>query len=139
SGAESVVSDVRIDDPATAGVDPGWKVIDVPTDQSLLDVVSVDGGAFAVGESGVVLARGADGWGVALEDGRTAESSPLRGVDATADGGAVWFAGDSGVLGRYTDGRLTDHSAPNDQTSAWTDVAVTEKAGDERIHLVNGS
>jgi photosystem II stability/assembly factor-like uncharacterized protein len=60
-------------------------------------------------------------------------------VDATDDAKTVWFAGDSGVLGRYADGRLTDHSAPEDQTSTWEDIAVTGDSGDERIHLVNGS
>ncbi len=136
------------DEPAASGVgertdsggsaDPGWDAIDTPTDQSLLDVVATRGGAYAVGEGGVVLARDG-GWEVALDDGPTANANVLRGVDATDDGEAVWFAGDSGVLGRYADGRLTDHSAPDDQTSTWEDVAVTGNSGEEQIHLVNGS
>jgi photosystem II stability/assembly factor-like uncharacterized protein len=118
--------------------DPGWDDIGTPTDQSLLDVVATRGGAYAVGEAGVVLVRD-DGWEVALDDGPTANANTLRGVGATDDGETVWFAGDSGVLGRYADGRLTDHSAPEDQTSTWEDVAVTGNSGEEQIHLVNGS
>ena len=132
------------DEPADEGgrgpeVEPGWETADTPTEESLLDVVATADGAYAVGENGVVLAREDDGWAVAVEGGPTANGNPLRGVDATADGGAVWFAGDSGVLGRYAEGKLTDHSAPEDRTSTWTDVAVTGTAGDERVHLVNGS
>ena len=132
------------DEPADEGgggpeVEPGWETADTPTEESLLDVVATPDGAYAVGENGVVLAREDDGWAVAVEGGPTANGNPLRGVDATADGGAVWFAGDSGVLGRYAEGKLTDHSAPEDRTSTWTDVAVTGTAGDERVHLVNGS
>ncbi|WP_435078627.1 WD40/YVTN/BNR-like repeat-containing protein [Halococcus sp. AFM35] len=140
--------DHHADDERAAGVgegtdsggstDPGWNAIDTPTDQSLLDVVATRGGAYAAGEGGVVLARD-DGWEVALDDGPTANANVLRGVDATDDGKTVWFAGDSGVLGRYADGRLTDHSAPEDQTSTWADVAVTGDSGEERLHLVNGS
>jgi hypothetical protein len=119
--------------------EPGWSDIDTPTDQSLLDVVATSAGAYAVGEAGVVLARDGGDWTVALDDGPTANANALRGVDATADHQGVWFAGDSGVLGRYADGKLTDHSAPEDQTSTWEDVAVTGDSGGERIHLVNGS
>ena len=119
--------------------DPGWDEADTPTEESLLDVVSTGNGAYAVGGDGVVLARDGEGWEVALDDGPTANANTLRGVDATDDGDAIWFAGDSGVLGRYTEETLTDHSAPRDQTSTWEDVAVTGETDSERIHLVNGS
>ncbi|RJT03899.1 hypothetical protein [Halococcus sp. IIIV-5B] len=140
SESESEDEDEPTDEDETApDVEPGWKTANAPTEESLLDVVATADGAYAVGENGVVLAREDDGWAIAVEGGPTANGNPLRGVDATADGGAVWFAGDSGVLGRYRDGELTDHSAPEDRTSTWTDVAVTGTAGDERVHLVNGS
>ncbi|WP_049913041.1 WD40/YVTN/BNR-like repeat-containing protein [Halococcus thailandensis] len=119
--------------------EPDWTEIDTPTDRSLLDVIAADEGAYAVGEGGVVLAHNEDEWTVALDDGPTANGNVLRGVDATDGGGAVWFAGDSGVLGRYADGTLTDHSAPEDQTSTWEDVAVTGDADEEQVYLVNGS
>ena len=119
--------------------EPGWTEIDTPTGRSLLDVVAAREGVYAVGEGGIVLARAEDEWTVALDDGPTANGNVLRGVDATDGGEAIWFAGDSGVLGRYADGTLTDHSAPEDQTSTWEDVAVTGESGDERLYLVNGS
>ncbi|EMA41397.1 hypothetical protein [Halococcus hamelinensis] len=141
---EAGPEDENEDEPADGGgadpeVEPGWETVDTPTEESLLDVVATPDGAYAVGENGIVLTREDDGWAAAVEGGPTANGNPLRGVDATADGGGVWFAGDSGVLGRYAEGKLTDHSAPEDQTSTWTDVAVTGRAGDERVHLVNGS
>ncbi|WP_256684971.1 WD40/YVTN/BNR-like repeat-containing protein [Halococcus qingdaonensis] len=119
--------------------EPDWTESDTPTDRSLLDVVATHESAYAVGEGGIVLARDEDEWTVALDDGPTANGNVLRGVDATDDGEAIWFAGDSGVLGRYADGTLTDHSAPKDQTSTWEDVAVTGELGGERLYLVNGS
>ncbi|EMA49076.1 hypothetical protein C448_02004 [Halococcus morrhuae DSM 1307] len=119
--------------------EPDWTEIDTPTDRSLLDVVAAREGAYAVGEGGVVLVSDGDEWMVALDDGPTANANVLRGVDATDNGETIWFAGDSGVLGRYADGTLTDHSAPKDRTSTWEDVAVTGESGDERLYLVNGS
>ncbi|WP_049998317.1 WD40/YVTN/BNR-like repeat-containing protein [Halococcus sediminicola] len=144
---DEIESDTRRDTDASGGDEtdtdptgePSWDEADTPTEEPLLDVVSTGNGAYAVGENGVVLARGSGMWKIALEDGPTANANTLRGVDATDDGEAIWFAGDSGVLGRYTDGKLTDHSAPRDQTSTWEDVAVTGDSGDERVHLVNGS
>jgi|AntDeeMetageno50_2_1112565.scaffolds.fasta_scaffold00763_1 hypothetical protein len=119
----------------------GWNAVESPTDESLTGVVATHDGAYAVGENGVVLARGADSWESVLEDGPSANGETLRGVDATDDGQAVWFAGDGGALGHYDieEGRLTDHSAPKDQTSTWTAVAVVGPAGEERVHLANGS
>ncbi|WP_049899349.1 hypothetical protein [Halococcus agarilyticus] len=119
----------------------GWHTVESPTDDPLTGVVATHGGAFAVGENGVVLARGTDGWELALEDGPSADGESLRGIDATDDGQVVWFAGDGGALGRYDveEDRLTDHSAPKDQTSTWTAVAVVGRAGEEHVHLANGS
>lgn len=119
----------------------GWTVARTPTDATLLDVAGTGAGAHAVGEGGVVLARTADGWETALDAGPAAEGKTLRGVDATADGEAVWVAGDGGALGRLDagTGRHADHSAPNDVTNAWTDVAVAGPAGAETVVLVDGS
>ncbi|PSP89313.1 hypothetical protein BRC90_05425 [Halobacteriales archaeon QS_4_69_34] len=128
-------------DPDDADAERGWVAADTPTTETLRDVVHTPEGAYAVGDGGVVLARGVDGWEAVLERGPTAASNHLRGVDATDDGRAVWFAGDSGALGRYDaeSGRHTDHSAPNDETSTWTDVAIAGPAGEERIYLTDGS
>lgn len=117
-----------------------WTEADSPTDETLSDVVATDTGAYAVGTGGVVLVR-EDGWETVLDHGPSAESNALRGVDATDDGNAIWFAGDSGTLARYDAeaGRHTDHSAPAGITDNWVDVAIAGPAGEEGVHLVNGS
>jgi hypothetical protein len=119
-----------------------WTEVDAPTDGTLSDVVAAGSDAYAVGTGGVVLAReGNDDWETVLDHGPGAGSNALVGVDATDDGSAVWFTGDSGALGRYDvgAGRHTDRSAPAGITDNWTDVAVSGPAGEERVYLVNGS
>jgi photosystem II stability/assembly factor-like uncharacterized protein len=120
-----------------------WTETDTPTDGSLYDVAISHRGPYAVGANGTVLARrsGSDTWDHVLEEGPTAQSNDLRGVDVSSDGRHVWFAGDSGVLAQYVveADRLTDYSAPNDITNAWEDIAVAGSAGDESIYLVTGS
>lgn len=117
-----------------------WTEIDSPTQETLFDVVAVGEHAYAAGENGVLLARD-DGWEPLLDHGPAAESETLRGVDVTADGNAVWVAGDGGALGRYDTetGRHTDHSAPDGITDNWTDLAVAGATGEEHVSLVNGS
>lgn len=124
------------DDPAE------WIVAESPTEEALLDAVAVGESAYAAGKNGVLLARsGGEEWALALESGPAAESTTLRGVDATDDGEAVWVAGDGGVLGRYdaTTARHTDHSASAGITDNWSGLAVAGAAGGERLALVNGS
>ncbi|SEP25881.1 hypothetical protein SAMN04487948_12812 [Halogranum amylolyticum] len=122
-----------------------WDHADASVDANLLDVVDVSGSgettAYAVGEEGVVIERAHGEWETVLEDGPGAAGNTLRGVDATGDGRAVWFTGDGGALGRLDveTGRHTDHSAPNDNTSTWSDVAVAGSDGRETLLLVNGS
>ena len=123
-----------------------WEHVEISADADLLDVVDVaetDEGptAYAVGEGGVVLEREQGEWDTILEDGPAAAANTLRGIDATIDGRAVWFTGDGGALGRVDveTGRHTDHSAPNDDTSTWSDVAVTGDDGQETLVLVNSS
>lgn len=139
--SDSTVTETDSGDAATAGDIEGWADVDTPTDETLRDVVASGTTAYAVGDGGVVLARRPEGWALVLERGPTASSNPLRGVDVTDDGSTAWFAGDSGVLARYDedDGRHTDHSAPNGETSTWEDVAVSGASGAERLYLVNGS
>lgn len=119
--------------------EPGWRRADAPTDETLADVVATDGGAYAVGDGGSVLAGGPDGWHVVVPDGPGAASNPLAGVDATDDG--VWFAGENGAVGRLDPGtdRHVDHSAPDGDTTNLAGVAATGGAGGETVVLVDGS
>ena len=115
-----------------------WTTAAVPTDATLRDVTA-DGRPCAVGDGGVVLAHD-DDWSAVVDDGPGAAANALRGADATEDG-RVWFAGDGGALGRLDADadRVTDHSAPEEMTSTWNDVAVAGRAGREAVYLVTGS
>jgi hypothetical protein len=118
-----------------------WTTADVPIESTLFDVAVTPAVACGVGEDGLVLVDRGDGWSVALEDGPGADGNTLRGVDATADGAAVWTAGDGGAIARIDagSGRHVDHSAPAGITDAWVDVAVGGERGAETVLLVNGS
>lgn len=124
-----------------------WTVVEVPTEATLRDVcVTATGAVHAVGEDGLVLAGAAPGvtdreWSIALADGPAAAGEDLHGVDATAEGDAVWVAGDSGTVGRLEaeTGRHTDYTAPTGITDNWLGVAVGGPAGDETILLINGA
>lgn len=120
--------------------EPTWRTIDAPVDGTLYDVVATAGGAVAVGAGGVVLTHDGD-WELVLEEGPGAAGETLRGVAASDDGRAVWFAGDGGALGVYDTevSRHTDFSAPANITNTWDDIAVIGPAGKERVFLVNGS
>lgn len=121
----------------------GWHPVETPTDETLLDGAVVDGVvAYAVGTGGIVLeTRPDDGASIVLADGPGANGNDLHGVDATADGTAVWIAGDNGSVGRVDveTGRHTDYSAPNDLTDNLSGIAVGGTAGGETILLINGS
>jgi hypothetical protein len=122
--------------------DSTWTSVEASTAADLFDAVVADGAGYAVGEGGVVLTDGGEEqWRTALSDGPAAAGSDLTGVDATADGEAVWVAGDEGALGRLAAdaGRHVDHSAPMGRTDAWTDIAVSDAAGRETLLLVNSS
>lgn len=126
-----------------AAAENGWEVVESPTSKSLNGVVNAAGGPFAAGGGGRVLSRGLDGeWEVIVENGPTAAGNPLTCIDATSDGGSVWVAGGSGVIGEIdtTTNRITDYSAPKGKTSTWEAITVTGLAGqNETISLVNGS
>jgi hypothetical protein len=122
---------------------PTWTAVETPTEGTLFDTTVAGDAAYAVGEDGILLRNEAesDGWEVALEDGPDAGGADLRGVDVTADGRAVWVAGDGGALGRFdaAENRHIDHSAPADITDNWTALAVAGSADDETVLLANGS
>ncbi|ELY48467.1 beta propeller repeat protein [Natronorubrum bangense] len=120
----------------------GWNTTETPTDATLHDVtVTTSNDGYAVGDGGIVLSSDGDEWDAVLEDGPAAKGTDLRGVAATADGEAIWIAGDSGVLGRIDGktGRHTNYTAPEDITDNWLGVAVGGSGGDERVLLITGS
>ncbi|TMT87532.1 hypothetical protein E2L06_13455 [Haloterrigena sp. H1] len=137
-------ADATSPEPERAGT---WTLVDATTEATLRDVcVTAAGAVHAVGEDGLVLAgTGPDStdreWSIALADGPAAAGEDLHGVDATADGAAVWVAGDSGTVGRLEaeTGRHTDYTAPAEITDNWLGVAVGGPAGDETVLLINGS
>ncbi|WP_247413844.1 WD40/YVTN/BNR-like repeat-containing protein [Halomarina salina] len=121
--------------------DDPWTEVSSPTSKGLNAVVESADGAFAVGNGGDALVRRDSGWEQVLDFGPGGESNPLRGASASDDGQNVWFAGGSGVLGKYdvVAERLTDYSAPQGKTSTWEDVAAAGPAGGESIVVANGS
>ena len=119
-----------------------WTKADSPTTKTLYGVVETVEGPFAVGAGGDVLARRKNGWQRVVEYGPQARSRPLRAVDTTSDGKAIWFVGGSGVIGEYNvvTETLTNYSAPKGKTSTWEGCSVVGKAGaNERLYFVNGS
>lgn len=121
-----------------------WELLEdaVPNATTLFDVVVTESGAaYATGADGLVVAETGQGWTTVLEDGPAAQRNDLRGVDATADGDAIWVAGDGGAVGRIDaeSGRHVDYTAPADRTDNLAGVAVGGSAGDETILLINGS
>ena len=118
--------------PTIGAADRVWTSDETPIGSSLYDVEMTTGGAYAVGASGYVLERTDDGWGIAASGGPT-------GV--TDDGTRLWFVGSSGAIGEY-DVRtrdLTSHSAPNDVTNNFNDVAVTGEAGSANVYVAGDS
>jgi len=118
-----------------------WTRTDPPTDADLHDVALTGNGAVAVGDGGIVLVERDDEWTVALAEGPAAQGEDLVGVDVTADGDAVWVAGDSGALSRIDaeTGQHVDYTAPESITDNWSAVAVGGAAGEETVLLANGS
>ena len=118
-----------------------WRPRSSPTDADIADVTAAADGAYAVGAGGVLLARRDGAWETVLADGAGGDGNDFTAVDATTDGRAVWAVGDGGAVTRYDvdDGRHVDFSAPNDQTSTWTGVAVAGPTGAETAYLANGS
>ncbi|PSP96970.1 hypothetical protein BRC89_12645 [Halobacteriales archaeon QS_4_70_19] len=119
-----------------------WSAARAPTDGALEDVVVTRETAIAVGEGGTVLERdeGREPWTVVLPGGPAGDGATLQGVDATADGDAVWTVGDGGAVGRRdAAGRWVDHSAPAGDTNSLVDVAVTTATGTETVLVTDGS
>ncbi|WP_251341711.1 WD40/YVTN/BNR-like repeat-containing protein [Haloplanus halophilus] len=127
--------------PTIGAADRVWLDVETPVGSTLYDVETTVGGEFAVGGSGYVLKRADDGWRIAASGGPTGNGNNLYGSDVTDDGERLWFVGSSGAIGEYdvrTRG-LNDHSAPNDVTNNFNDVAVTGEAGDANVYVAGDS
>lgn len=117
-----------------------WGASAVPTEETLTDV-AVDGEhAYAVGTAGTVLRDVGNGWEAVVVDGPDARSNALTSVDTTAAGG-VWFAGDSGAIGRIdvSADRHVSHSEPNGDTTNILALAAAGTEDGEIIILADGS
>jgi len=127
--------------PTIGAADGVWTNETTAVDVTLYDVETTVEGAYAVGGSGYVLERGDDAWGIAASGGPTGNGNDLYGSDVTDDGERLWFVGSSGSIGEYdvrTRG-LDDHSAPNDVTNNFNDVAVTGEAGSANVYVAGDS
>lgn len=123
-------------------VDGTWRVVDTDVEKTMYDVTRTANGVYAVGDSGTVASRGADGeWTVAIPSGPAVKRNTLTAVDVTDDGERIWFAGSSGAIGMYdtTTGRKYDHSAPMEMTSTWEAIGIAGERGDEHLFVANGS
>jgi photosystem II stability/assembly factor-like uncharacterized protein len=125
----------------TAAAEEGWTAVETPTGNTLYDVERTAAGTHVVGAGGVVLERADGGYRTVLEGGPTGNGNNLYGADVTDDGERLWFVGASGAIGEYdvTTGDLTDHSAPNDVTNNFNDVAVVGEAGAANVYVAGDS
>jgi len=127
--------------PSVGAAEGGWQAVETPVDGTLYDVAHTGAGAHAVGAGGYVLRRTGDGWDIAVSGGPTGNGNDLYGADVTDDGRRLWFVGASGAIGEFDVGTrsLVDHSAPNDVTNNFNDVAVTGEAGDANVYVAGDS
>jgi len=125
----------------SAAAADGWAAVETPTDRDLHAVEYTSNGAYAVGGGGDVLHRTAKGWTRVVDGGATGNGNPLYGAGVTDDGDRLWFVGGSGAIGEYdvTTGTLYDHSAPNDVTNNFNDVAVQGQAGSANVYIAGDS
>ena len=122
----------------TASADAAeWTVEEMPVGSTLYDVAYTAEGAYAVGAGGVVLARNEGRWRKVLDGGPTGNGNSLYACDVTDDGDRLWFVGASGAIGEYDPvaGVLTDHSAPNDVTNNFVDVATRGEPGAANVYV----
>ena len=122
----------------------GFERVGTPVDVDLIDVAVAGRSAFAVGERGVVLERGSRTAGWTLRDagewpttgGADRVDPPtLTGVDATAEGERLWFAGEDGCVGSFDAKRNTtlDFTPQTGDHALFTAVAVVGSARTERV------
>ena len=118
-----------------------WESVSSPVDVTLHDVETTARNDFAVGGGGTVIERTTEGWAKVVDGGPTGNGSGLYGADVTDDGERLWFVGASGAIGEYDveTGTLVDHSAPDDVTNNFNDVAVTGDAGEANVYVAGDS
>lgn len=121
--------------------DGEWSIVETPTSKSLHDVVQTVEGPYVVGAEGNVFRRNEGSWDLRIDSGPATKHNTLTAIDVTSDGKRVWFAGSSGALGMYDieTGQKYDYSAPEERTSTWEAIAVTDADDDERLRVANGS
>ncbi len=126
---------------AVSAESTSWQLVASPVDVTLWDVASSARNDFAVGGGGVVVERTEEGWKKVVGDGPTSNGNSLYGADVTDDGERLWFVGSSGAIGEYDveTGTLVNHSAPNDATNNFRDVAVTGPADDANVYVAGDS
>jgi len=121
--------------------DTEWQSVATPVDAGLHDVRNTRTRPHAVGESGVVIERAAEGWETVLRGGPAGNGNDLYGAAVTDDGERLWTVGDSGAIGEYDvrTGELIDRSAPMDVTNQFNSVAVTGPPGEADVYVVDDS
>lgn len=120
---------------------PDWHVAETYFDADLHGVAQTADGPYAVGASGVIVTETEYGWVPVVEAGPASKNSTLKTVAATDGGERIWFAGASGALGMYDVNakQLYNYSYTGDITDSWQSIAVTGKAGQEKVLVANGS
>ncbi|MFC7165561.1 WD40/YVTN/BNR-like repeat-containing protein [Halospeciosus flavus] len=120
---------------------PDWHVAETYFDADLHGVAQTSDGPYAVGASGVIVTETEYGWVPVVEAGPASKNSTLKTVAATDGGARIWFAGASGALGMYDveAKQLYNYSYTGDVTDSWQSIAVTGKAGKEKVLVANGS
>lgn len=124
---------------------PEWTAVDSPVGDGLDDVAHARDGPMAVGESGVVVQRTDDGWETVTKRGPGGAGRDLLAAAGTNGGGAVWVAGVSGALARYTPGQgardgdfqLFDH--PEHRAGTLHAVDVVGSTGSEHVAVLDES
>jgi hypothetical protein len=139
SGAAVAATAVGVGTAAAESAD--WEAVKSPVDTTLYDLERTARNEFAVGGAGIVIERGEEGWRKVVDGGPSGNGNDLYGADVTDDGKRVWFVGASGTIGEYDveTGNLEDHSAPNDYTNNFRDVAVTGPADEANVYVGDGS
>jgi photosystem II stability/assembly factor-like uncharacterized protein len=146
-GSESSLSEQqRVEtqpaDPSSGGGTGNWTRVKVGTNNTINDIAITSEGAYAVADGGILLRRTDTSWTKVLQGGVSSNGNNLLGLAATDDGERLWLVGASGRIGEWdvSSGSLEqDHSAPNDITNNFQDVAATGQADLANVYVVDGS
>jgi len=128
--------------PSNGGDTGNWTRVKTATDNEINDVALTAEGAYAVADGGLLLKRTDSEWTAVLQGGVSSNGNNLLALAATDDGERLWMVGASGRIGEWdvSSGSLEqDHSAPNDETNNFQDVAVTGDAGLATVYVTDAS